>query len=96
MAKPRKIIIHSLHGYRPELDGLVADWIAEGVKYIGVAGVDAARIEDVIDEICVGDGSAPYFMVTASHQSEETLDDAVFLAGMISDDSLGDVHVVEL
>ena len=96
MTDPRKIVLHSLRGYRLELDALVANWIREGVQYVGVIGVDAAHIEDVIDTLCVGDGSDPYFMLTASHDSDETLEDAVFLAGKLSEGvGSGPVEVVE-
>jgi hypothetical protein len=95
MTAPRKIVLHSLQGYRPELEPLVADWIREGVKYVGVVGVDAARIEDAIDDLCVGDGSTPYFMLTASHGPDETLRDAVFLAEQLSDGFAGPATVVE-
>lgn len=82
MPDPRKIVLHSVAGYRPpELASLVAVWIKEGVRYVGVVGVDAPRIEDAIDELCIGDGAEPYFMLTASHDVEETVEDAVFLAG---------------
>ena len=95
MAALRKIVLHSLHGYRPELDGIVAQWIQEQVGYVGVVGADAARIEDAIDELCVGDGSNPYFMLTASHGTNETLQDAVFLAEQLSGELAGDVRIVE-
>jgi hypothetical protein len=95
MTAARKIVLHSLHGYRPELESLVANWIREGVKYVGVVGVDAARIEDAIDDLCVGDGSTPYFMLTASHSVDETLDDAVLLAEQLSDEFAGPATVVE-
>ena len=95
MTASRKIVLHSLQGYRPELEALVGGWIREGVKYVGVVGVDAARIEDAIDDLCVGDGSTPYFMLTASHGPDETLDDAVFLADLLSDDFAGPTAVVE-
>ena len=95
MEAPRKIVLHSIKGYRPELDALVAGWIQEGVKYVGVVGVHASYVEDMIDELCVGDGTDPYFMLTASHGLDETLADAIFLAEQLSD--LGDrVDVVEL
>jgi hypothetical protein len=95
MTVPRKIVLHSLHGYKPALDGLVHEWIQEGVKYVGVIGVDASKIEDIIDELCVGDGSAPYFMLTASHGPDEKLEDAVFLAEQLSDEFAGKAVVVE-
>jgi hypothetical protein len=95
MPDPRKIVLHSLAGYRPELASLVAGWIMEGVRYVGVVGVDASRIEDAIDVLCIGDGVEPYFMLTASHDADETLDDAVFLAGQLSEGvGTGPVEVV--
>jgi hypothetical protein len=95
MATPRKIVLHSLQGYRPGLDAIVSQWIQEQVKYVGVVGVDASRIEDVIDDLCVGDGSSPYFMLTAFHDQDETLQDAIFLAEQLSGEFGGDVRVVE-
>jgi hypothetical protein len=95
MAASRKVVLHSLHGYRSELDAIVAQWIHERVSYVGVVGIDASKIEDVIDELCVGDGSNSHFMVTASHGPDETLQDAVLLAEQLSGELAGDVRVVE-
>jgi hypothetical protein len=95
MNTPRKIVLHSLQGYRLDLDRLVSNWIDEGVKYVGIVGVDAAQIEDIIDELCIGDGTAPYFMLTASHSSDETLEDAVRFAEMLSDEYAGKVTIIE-
>ena len=95
----RKIVLHSLRGYRPALDALVETWIQEGVKYVGVVGVDASKIEDIVDELCVGDGSAgtePYFMMTASHSPDETVRDAIALAEQVSDEYGIGTTVVEL
>ncbi|MEA5122688.1 hypothetical protein [Xanthomonas floridensis] len=93
MQNPRKIVLHSLHGERPGLAALVADWIAEGVNYVGVVGVDAERIEDLIDDVCVGDGSAPSH-ATAARGPDESLEDAVFLAEHLSDECAGPVRVI--
>jgi hypothetical protein len=102
MARAGKVVLHSLSGYRPELDALVRQWIERGVKYVGVVGVEAAHIEDVIDDLCVGDGTQPYFMLTASHGPEETVADAIELAGMIDEvreegatHRLGDIELIE-
>ena len=95
MTTSRKVVLHSLHGYRPELDAIVAQWIQERVGYVGVVGIDASRIEDIIDELCVGDGSNSYFMLTASHGSDETLQDAIHLAEQLSGELAGDVRVVK-
>ena len=92
----KKVVLHSLQGYRPELDALVADWIREGIKYVGIVGVEASRIEDAIDWLCIGDGSNAYFMLTASHGPDESFDDAMLLAGQISAEEFGTkVRVVE-
>jgi hypothetical protein len=90
----RKIVLHSLAGYRPEFDALVHNWIRSGVNYVGVVGVDAARLEDIVDELCIGDGTEPYFMLTASHAGE-SLSDAVALANILTGEYAGPVQVVE-
>jgi hypothetical protein len=96
MPDPRKIVLHSQVGYRPELDSLVAGWIQEGISYVGVIGVDASCVEDVVDQLCIGGGYSPHFMLTASHGPDETLADAVFLAGQLSEGvGSGPVEVVE-
>lgn len=95
MAAP-KIVLHSTAGYRPELEEFVSCWIRRGVKYVGIYGVDAARVEDIVDELCVGDGSAPYFMLTASHPPSEGREDAVALALLISEEHGSGIEEVEL
>ena len=44
-----------------------------------LVGKDASRIEAIIDELCVADGSRDYDMLTASHENE-TLEDTIDLA----------------
>ncbi|NYZ61564.1 hypothetical protein [Luteimonas deserti] len=92
MTAPRKIVLHSSSGLRPGLDRLVAEWIREGVQYVGVVGVDAEDIVDAIDWFCIGDGTAPYEMLTAAHAAPETLDDALALASQV--DFPGEVSIV--
>jgi hypothetical protein len=94
MSEPRKIVLHSLRGYRSELDGLVRGWIESGITFVGVVGQDAAQLEDVIDELCLGDGSSPYFMLTSSHP-DESLQDAIEFAEPLSGEFSGPVRVVE-
>lgn len=97
MTDPRKIVLVSTQGYRRELDVLVAGWIEEGVKYVGVVGVDSSNLEDIIDDLCIGAGTDPYFMLTASHADDETVDDAIALAKQLTE-GVGDgpVEVVKL
>jgi len=90
----RKIVLHSLSGYRPEFDLLVRQFIGDGVIFVAVVGIDASRIEDIIDELCVGDGSNPYSMLTSSHE-RETLSEAVSFSESLTLEFTGDVQVVE-
>lgn len=96
MQSPSRIVLHCPTGYRTELDALVEEWMRAGVRYVGVVGEDASRVEDIIDELCVGDGSAPYFMLTAFHAPPETLDDAIEFAEQIGEEQGGKVEVVVL
>jgi hypothetical protein len=95
MATPKKIVLHSLRGYRPDLDLLIQQWIRDGVKYVGVVGVDASRIEDRIDALCVGDGSEPNFILTASHGFGEGLEDAIKLSDSLSVEFAGAATIIE-
>jgi hypothetical protein len=93
MPQARKIVLHSISGLKPGLDSLVAEWMAEGVQYVGVVGLDAEDIEEAIDWFCIGDGTNPYEMLTASHADPETMDDALALATQV--DFPGEVTIVE-
>ena len=90
----RKVVLHLLTGYRPELDGLVQQFMDDEVTFVGVVGVDASRVEDIIDELCVGDGSATYTMLTSSHV-DESLSEAVVFAESLTGEFAGEVQVVE-
>jgi len=93
----RKVVLHCPHGYRTELDALVARFIAEGVAFVGVVGQDCTRVEDIIDELVVGDGSnQSRFVLTSAHPGE-SVDDAVEFARSLSGEYAGsEVEVVEL
>jgi hypothetical protein len=60
MAFARKIGLNCPRGYDSQLDGLVEDFIRDGVVFVGVVGTDCERIEDIIDELVAGDGSRDY------------------------------------
>ncbi len=63
---------------------------------VAVVGQDCARIEDIVDELVVGDGSDTRpFILTSSHP-DETLEDVVDFARILPDDYAGDVEVVVL
>ena len=48
-----KLFFILLDGVIARTDAVVTQWIQERVGYVGIIGVDASRIEDVIDDLCV-------------------------------------------
>ena len=90
-----KIVLHCPRGYDERLDAMVQEWIARGIKFVGVVGEDCSRVEDIIDELCVGDASNPYYMLTSSHP-HETLAEAIAFAEALYDEYAGPVDVVTL
>lgn len=91
-----KIVLNCSRGYRLELDALVEQFITDGVTFVAVAGMDCGRVEDIIDELVVGDGSNPSrFITTSSHQGE-TLQAVVEFARYSISDPPGEPQVVEL
>jgi hypothetical protein len=91
----KKIVLNCLSGNRAELDTLVADFMRDGVRFVGVVGRDCSVVEEEIDELCVGDGSRPYEMLTSSHVNE-SLADALAFAQALGLEFSGEVQVVEL
>jgi hypothetical protein len=79
------------------MDSLVAEFMRDGVIYVGVVGEDCARVEDIIDELKVGDGTRePYLaMLTASHPGQ-TIAQAVEFAESLTGEFKGDAHVIDL
>lgn len=91
-----RIVLHCRSGYRAELDEMVEKFIRERVAFVGVVGEDCVKVEDIIDELVVGDGSDPSrFILTSSHPYE-TINEVVVFAESISVGSPGPVQIVEL
>jgi hypothetical protein len=91
-----KVVLHCAAGEPKGLDALVETFLKDGVKFVGVVGKDASRIEDIIDEIVVGDGSDDSrFILTSSHESE-TLEEALEFARMLTGEYAGEVQLVEV
>jgi hypothetical protein len=73
---------------------LVEQLLASGVKFVAVVGEDCERIECIIDELVVGDGSEPSrFLLTSSHPGQP-VSEAVAFANSLSEDYSGEVQVV--
>jgi hypothetical protein len=91
-----KIVLHCPTGYHIALDQLVEQFIADGVKFVGVVGHDCQRVEEIIDELVVGDGSDPRrYLLTSSHP-RESVEEVLEFARLLSDDYPGNAQVVEL
>lgn len=59
------------------LDPFVEACLRDGVKLIAVVGEEASRIEDIIDEIVVGDGSDPSRFITTTFHTDETVEEVL-------------------
>lgn len=71
MALARKIIVHAPVSDETLLGDFVEQCLLDGVSVIAVVGSGCSRIEDIIDEIVVGDGSdGSRFICTTSHPDE--------------------------
>lgn len=57
MPYTRRLILHAPHWDAQSLVDFVEDCIRDGVVLVCVVGKDCQRVEDVIDELVVGDGS---------------------------------------
>ena len=91
-----KVVLHSTGGVPEGLSTLVETFIADGVKYVGVVGSEAALIEEIIDEYVVGDGSDDTrSILTASHEND-TLEHALAFALSLTGEYEGEVQLVEV
>ena len=95
MPHPKKIVLHCRTGDSPRLDTLVEEFIRDGVIFVGVVGQDCSKVEDIIAEIVVGDGSRYYHLLTSNHP-DESVEEAVRFADSLSGEFEGKAQVLEL
>jgi hypothetical protein len=74
---------------------LVEEFIRDGVIFVGVVGENCAKVEDIIDELVVGDGERDYHLLTSSHPNE-SVEEAVHFAGSLTGEFEGEVRVIEI
>ena len=75
VAYEKKVVLHCPAGYKPALGQMVEDFLKDGVSLVAVVGKDCAKVEDIIDELVVGDASDPHrFITTSSHPNESVVD----------------------
>jgi hypothetical protein len=96
MTYPKKIVLHCSHGYDPRLDALVDAFIRDGVRFIAVVGQDCERVEEIIDELVVGDASQDHDILTSSHPGEAIEAAVAFARDLTSDLTGSAIQVVEL
>ena len=77
MSYAQKVVIHSKSGATRALEALVEQFISDGVRFVAVAGNDCALIEDIIDEIVVGDGSDDTRFISESARKTQMEDAAL-------------------
>ena len=71
MRYSQKLILHAPPWDAPALKTFVEKCIQDNVVLVCVVGDDCRRVEDVIDELVVGDGSdRKRFLLTSSHPGE--------------------------
>jgi hypothetical protein len=96
LAYASKIVLHCRSHRTANLDELVETFLRDGVRFVGVVGVDASFVEGVIDAIVVGDESdGRRFILTSSHPNE-SVEDAIEFARSLKGEYAGEVQVVEV
>ena len=75
MAYAKKIILHAPPCDSPALAEFVEACIRDGVVLVCVVGHDCERVEDVIDDLVVGDGKDPNRFLTTTSHADESLED---------------------
>ena len=95
MTYGRKIVLNCPNGYKSSLNKMIEDFIKDGVVFVGVVGKDCTRVEDIIDELVVGDGSRDYDLLTSSHPGK-SVEEAVAFAELLALEFAGEVQIIEL
>ena len=92
----KKIVLNCQTRPPASLEGLVETFLRDGVTFVGVVGQDAASIEELIDQLVVGDGTDENrFILTSSHEGE-SLEQAIQFARGLTGEYAGEVQVVDL
>jgi len=83
MKGQRCIVVVSKNGYRAEYEGLLREWVEEGIAPFCALGKDCEVWEEAMDNVCVKldvTGEMPgAFCMTTSHPNE-TLDEVLQFA----------------
>jgi hypothetical protein len=80
MPYAKKLILHAPPWDSPALEDFVEDCIRDHVVLVCVVGDDCQRVEDVIDELVVRNGTDPRRFLTTTSHPNETLDEVRLFA----------------
>lgn len=92
----RKVVLHCPTGARFGLAALVEQFLADGVAWVGAVGVDCGLVEDIIDEIVVGDGSDDSRFILTSAHPDASIAEVIEFGALVTSAGDGPVQVVEL
>eukprot|EP01037_Dinobryon_pediforme_P033461 gene33461-38903_t len=91
-----KIILVTTPDTERRLDYFVEECLRAGIKWIAVVGDECSRIEDMIDELVVGDGSdLSRFIMTTWHENQ-SLSEVVEFMSSLKGEYAGETKVVQL
>jgi hypothetical protein len=96
MAYSRKVILNCKSGSEDQLRQFVEKCLGDKVRLVAVMGARCQEIEEIIDELVVGDGSdESRFLLTSAHPRESLVDVIKFAKSFTAD--YGDqIEIVEM
>ena len=78
------------------LDTFVEACLHDGVTLIAIVGEDASRIDDIIDEIVVGDASDPTRFINTTFHPNDTVEEVLDFAKRWEEERGQPVQLVRL
>ena len=91
--KHSRVVLVSKNKYSPKIDELILSLFDKGYELFCVVGEDCELIEDIIDQLAIGDASEPRDVITTSHPSE-SLEKVVEFASMLILNGNSEVDVI--
>ena len=91
-----KIILHAPVSDEALLVDFVERCLRDGVSLIAILGPDSERLEDVIDDLVVGDGSIPGRFLVTMAQGDDPIDETMELVRSWDSELGGGVEDVRL
>ena len=96
MTYARKIVLQLPLSNPDALGPFVEICLRDGVALIAIVGENAAAVEDLIDDVIIGDGSDRSRFITTTQHAGETLEDALEFAAIFNASDGGSVQLVRL